>query len=171
MIERQKAVTVKGNSKTLIGPELKVGDKAPNFTVVKGLDVTKSLTDYQGKIKVIISTPSLDTGVCDALTRRFNEEAAKFHGNIVVLTISMDLPFAQTRFCTTAGIEKVETLSDHRDAGFGQAYGVLIKEIRLLNRAAFILDENDIIRYKEVQTEMSSPLNYEAALNALKTLV
>jgi len=138
MNERTGIITFKGNPLTLVGPELKVGDKAPAFTVVDNGLAPKTLADYSGKIKIISAVPSLDTPTCDTETRRFNQEAAGLPGNVVVLTISLDLPFAQSRWCGAAGIDKVVTLSDYRDRSFGNAYGVLIKELLLLGRAIFI---------------------------------
>lgn len=169
--ERTGVATLKGNPITLIGPELKVGDKAPDFKVNKNLMEQVSLADYAGKIKLISVVPSLDTGVCDAQTRRFNEEAAKLGDNVVVLTISVDLPFAQSRWCGAAGIDKVITLSDYKDRNFGQAYGVLIKEIQLDMRSIFVLDANDTIQYVEYLSEMTEHPNYENAVAAVQKLV
>ncbi|CAG7650794.1 thiol peroxidase [Paenibacillus allorhizosphaerae] len=163
--------TFKGNPITLIGPELKVGDKAPSFTISKNLLETASLSDYAGKVKLISVVPSLDTGVCDAQTRRFNEEAAKLGDNVVVLTISVDLPFAQSRWCGAAGIDKVVTLSDYKDRSFGKTYGVLIEEFQLDMRSIFVIDANDTIQYVEYLKEMTEHPNYEAAVEAVKKLV
>lgn len=165
-MERANGITVKGNGVTLIGPELKAGDSAPDFTVVdKGLQ-EKRLADFAGKVKIISVTPSLDTPVCDAQARRFNEEAVRLGEKVAVINISMDLPFAIGRFCTTAGIDNVETLSDHRDASFGNAYGVLIKELRLHARAIFVVDGSDKITYVEIVPEMIDNPNFDAALEA-----
>lgn len=130
-----------------------------------------SLKDYAGKVKLISVVPSVDTGTCDAQTRRFNVEADKLGDDVVILTISVDLPFAQSRFCGAAGIDKVVTLSDYKNRSFGHAYGVLIKEIQLDQRAIFIVDANDTVRYVEYLTEMSNHPDYEAALEALRALV
>lgn len=168
--ERSGAVTFLGKPVTLLGEEVKVGEKAPDFTV---LDVSLQpfvFSKTQGRVRVISSVPSLDTPTCDAQTRRFNEEASKF-SNVEILTISMDLPFAQKRFCQQAGIDNLKTLSDHRDASFGLAYGVLIKELRLDARAVFIVDTDDTVRYVEYVKEISNPPDYEAALKALRALV
>jgi thioredoxin-dependent peroxiredoxin len=165
--ERKNAVTLKGNPFTLIGPELKVGDKAPEFFVLAGDLSPVTLASSKGKTRLILSVPSLDTPVCDAETHRFNEEAAKAPG-VEVLVISVDLPFAQKRFCATAGIQNLKTLSDHRDVSFGKAFGTLIKELRLLSRAVFVVDANDKIQYVEYVKEVGSHPNYEAALSALK---
>ena len=165
-MERANAITVKGNGVTLIGPELKAGDSAPDFTVVdKGLQ-EKKLSDFAGKVKILSVTPSLDTPVCDAQARRFNDEASRLGEGVALINISMDLPFAIGRFCATAGIDNVETLSDHRDASFGSAYGVLIKELRLHTRAIFVVDAGDKITYVEIVPEMTDNPNFDAALEA-----
>lgn len=162
--------TFKGNPITLVGPQIKVGDKAPNFTVNKNLLTEATLADYAGKIKLISVVPSLDTGVCDQQTRRFNEEASKLGDNVVILTISVDLPFAQARWCGAAGVDKVETLSDYKTKSFGQAYGVLIQELQLLMRSIFVVDASDTVRYVEYLGEMTEHPNYEAAIAAVKAL-
>lgn len=169
--ERSGVATLKGNPLTLIGNEVKVGQQAPDFTVNKDLVTEVSLKDYAGKVKLISVVPSLDTGVCDAQTRRFNEEAAKLGDNVVILTISVDLPFAQSRWCGAAGIDKVVTLSDYKNVSFGEAYGVLIKEFRLLMRSIFVLDANDTVQYVEYLSEMTEHPNYEAAIEAVKKLI
>ena len=162
--ERQGAVTFKNNPITLIGPEIKVGDKAPDFQVTAGDLSTVTLQNFKGKTKLISVVPSLDTPVCDQQTRRFNEEAAKLPADLEVLTISMDLPFAQKRFCSTAGIAKVKTLSDYKSASFGQAWGTLIKELHLLTRSVFIVGPDDKVQYVEYVKEVTNHPNYEAAL-------
>ncbi|WP_342565520.1 thiol peroxidase [Paenibacillus sp. FSL R7-0345] len=169
--ERTGVAAFKGNPITLVGPELKVGDSAPDFTVSKNLLEDASLRDYAGKIKLISVVPSLDTGVCDAQTRRFNSEAAELGDDVVILTISTDLPFAQARWCGAAGIDRVITLSDHKDAAFGQAYGVLIKEFRLDMRSIFVIDKNDKLTYVEYLGEMTEHPNYDAAVAAVKELL
>jgi thiol peroxidase len=169
--ERTGAATLVGQPITLLGPELKAGDKAPGFKINKDLMTEASLSDYKGKVKLISVVPSLDTGVCDAQTRRFNQEAANLGENVVILTISVDLPFAQSRFCSIAGIDKVIALSDYKHHSFGQAYGVLIKELQLNQRAIFIIDADDTIRYVDYLKEMTDHPDYESALNALRELV
>lgn len=169
--ERTGVATFKGNPITLIGPEIKVGDKAPDFKVNKNLVEQVSLHEYDGKLKLISVVPSLDTGTCDAQTRRFNVEAGKLGDKVTVLTISVDLPFAQARWCGAAGIEHVVTLSDYKDTSFGEAYGVLIKEFRLLMRSIFIVDANNIVQYVEYLSEMTEPPNYDKAIEALTKLV
>ena len=171
MQERAGLVTMKGNPVTLIGPALKVGDKAPEFTVV-GNDLSQvSLESFRGKVCIISSVPSLDTPVCDMETRRFNSEASRLGDEVVVLTISMDLPFAQKRWCGAAGVDRVVTLSDHRDGSFGRAYGVLIKDLRLLARAVFVMDKEGRIKYLELVKEIASEPDYEAVLAAVAKLI
>ena len=167
MEERKGAATFKSNPLTLVGPEVKVGQKAPEFSVLAGDLSPVTLASSKGKTRLIISVPSLDTPVCDAETRRFNEEAAKLSG-VDVIVVSVDLPFAQGRFCQTAGIKNLKTVSDHRDTSFGHAYGTLIKELRLLSRAIFVVDPSDKVSYVEYVKEVTSHPNYDAALNALK---
>jgi thiol peroxidase len=169
--QRKGVATLKDNPITLLGPELKAGDAAPDFKVNKDLMTEVSLKDYAGKVKLISVVPSLDTGVCDAQTRRFNEEAAKLGDNVVVLTISVDLPFAQSRWCGAAGIDKVITLSDYKTKSFGLAYGVLIEELQLDMRSIFVIDTNDKITYVEYLKEMTNHPNYESAIAAVKALL
>lgn len=163
-------VTFINNPVTLVGEELKVGSKAPDFTVVDNGLGEKSWKDFAGKKVLISVVPSLDTGVCDAQTRRFNEESASFGDDVVVLTISMDLPFAQKRWCGANGIENVITLSDHRNATFGEAYGVLMKELRLLARSIFVINEAGEVTYTEYVPEGTNHPDYDKALEALKAL-
>ncbi len=169
--ERPGKVTSKGNPITLLGREVKVGDPAPNFQVVDTKMQPVNLAAFQGKFKVISSVGSLDTSVCDMETKRFNEEAGKLPGNVVILTISMDLPFAQARWCAAAGVEKVKTLSDYQGRSFGNAYGVLVKETKLLARAVFIVDDQDVVRYVELVPETTQEPDYDRVLNALRALL
>jgi thioredoxin-dependent peroxiredoxin len=169
--ERSGLVAFKGNPMTLLGTEVKVGDKAPDFKVVDNAMQPATLDSFRGKIKIVSSVPSLDTPVCDMETRRFNQEAGKMPDNVVVLTISMDLPFAQKRWCAAAGVEKVKTLSDFQGRSFGPAYGVLIKELQLLARAVFIVDDQDVVRYVEIVPEIAKEPDYERVLNAVRALV
>ena len=166
--EKPNAVTFKGNPLTLIGPDIKVGDKAPNFQVIARDLSPVTLDSSKGKVRLISVVPSLDTPVCDQQTRRFNEEAAKLPANVEVLTVSADLPFAQARFCGAANIDRVKTLSDHRELSFGQAYGVLIKELKLLTRSVFVVDAADRVQYVEIVKEVTNHPNYDAALAAVK---
>ncbi|MFD0716518.1 thiol peroxidase [Paenibacillus sp. GCM10027626] len=169
--ERTGVATLKGNPITLIGPALKKGDQAPDFQLSKSLVESASLKDFAGKVKLISVVPSIDTGVCDAQTRRFNEEAGKLGDNVVIITVSADLPFAQARWCGAAGVDKVVMLSDYKDNNFGKSYGVLIKELALDMRAIFVVDANDTIQYVEVLGEMTEHPNYEQALAAAQALV
>jgi len=165
--ERTGVVTFKGNPLTLIGPEITVGQKAPEFQIVAQDLSTVTLASSGGQTRLISVVPSLDTPICDAQTRRFNQEAAKLP-RVAILTISMDLPFAQKRWCGAAGIDKVQVLSDHRDASFGIAYGLLIKELRLLSRAIFVIDASGTVRYVEYVPEIAQHPNYDAALTAIQ---
>jgi len=169
--ERTGLVTFKGNPLTLLGQEVKVGDRAPNFQVVDKAMQRATLDSFKGKVKIITAVPSLDTPVCDAETHRFNEEAGKLPDKAVVLTISMDLPFAQARWCAAAGVDKVQTFSDFRDRSFGLAYGVLIKELKLLARSVFVVDDQDVIRYVELVPEVTQQPNYERVVNAARALL
>ena len=167
--ERQGAVKFKGNPLTLIGPEVKVGSKAPECQLLTQDLAPVALSSLKGKTLLISVTPSLDTPVCDAQVRRFNEEAAKLP-TVEVLNISMDLPFAQRRWCGAAGVNQVKVLSDHKDASFGKAFGTLIKELRLLTRAIFLVDAGGTVRYVEYVPEMTAHPNYDAALAAARQL-
>jgi thiol peroxidase len=170
MKERTGLITMRGNALTLIGNEVKAGEMAPDFVVLDNNLSPVKFSSFRGKICVVTSVPSLDTPVCEIETKRFNEEAGRLGPEVAVLTISMDLPFAQKRWCGAAGVTKVQTLSDHRDASFGMAYGVLIKELRLLARAVFLVDKGGKIQYLELVKEVSKEPDYEAVLNALKRL-
>jgi thiol peroxidase len=170
MKERKGVITMKGAPLTLAGNPVEIGDKAPDFKAVANDLSEVSLTSYHGKVLIIASVPSLDTPVCDLETRRFNQEVAAM-GGVVLLTISMDLPFAQKRWCGATGASTVVTLSDHRDASFGRAYGVLIKELRLLARAIFVVDREGIVRYTEIVKELTNEPDYHAALQTAKELL
>ncbi|MBH5318202.1 thiol peroxidase [Paenibacillus sp. GSMTC-2017] len=169
--ERTGVATLKGNPITLVGPELKVGDVAPDFKLNKSLTEIVSLQDYAGKVKLVSVVPSIDTGVCDAQTRRFNEAAAALGDNVIVLTVSVDTPFAQSRWCAAAGIDKVVMLSDYKENSFGESYGVLIKEFALDMRSIFVIDGANNIQYVEYLSEMTEHPNYEQAIEAAKALV
>jgi thiol peroxidase len=171
MSERTGIITFKGNPFTLLGPALKVGDKAPEFALVDNGLAPVTLASSAGRIRVISAVPSLDTPVCDTETRRFNQEAAGLPGDVLVLTVSLDLPFAQKRWCGAAGIDKVITLSDYRERSFGQNYGVLIKELLLLTRAIFVVDASDTIRYIQIVPEVTSEPDYAAVISAVKGLL
>jgi thiol peroxidase len=171
MGERTGIVTMKGNPLTLVGNEVTVGDKAPGFEVLDHNLSPVRFSSFGGKICMLSSVPSLDTPVCDVQTRRFNEEAGKLSEDVVILTISMDLPFAQKRWCGAAGVTRVQTLSDHRDAAFGMSYGVLIKELRLLARAIFLVDRDGTIQYVNLIKEITNEPDYDAVLSAVSKLV
>lgn len=161
-------ITFHGEPITILGTALEVGNAAPNFTVLSNDLKEVSLDDYKGEVKLISVVPSIDTGVCSQQTKRFNEEADKID-NVQILTISMDLPFAQGRWCAANGVKNIATLSDHRDADFGEKYGVLIKELRLLTRAIFVVDSDDKITYIEYVGEVTDHPDYDQALKALKS--
>jgi len=170
-MDTKNIATVKGNPVNLLGDRIEVGKKAPGFKVL-GPDLKEVASDsFKGKIRLIAAVPSLDTPVCDTEIKRFNDEAAKLSKDVVVIFISMDLPFAQKRFCEAYDINKVKTFSDHRAADFGLKYGVLIKELRLLSRAIFIIDKADTVRYAEYVRELGSHPDYDAALKALKGII
>lgn len=169
MEERTGVTCFKGNPVTLLGPELKVGDPAPDFQVVDNDLKPVSLADFKGKTKIICAVPSLDTPVCETEVRRFNQEAAQLPDSIVVLTISLDLPFAQKRWCGGAGIERVTTLSDYQERSFAQAYGVLIKELKLLSRSVFVIDGDDKISYIQHVAEITEEPDYAAVLAVAKS--
>lgn len=167
-MERTGVVTFQGNPLTLVGPALKTGDAAPGFTAVNGGLAPVSLSDFSGKTVLLSVVPSLDTPVCELQTVRFQAEAAKLRENVAVVTISMDLPFAQARFCSAHGADKIIVLSDYMTAAFGEAYGVLIKELRLLTRAIFVIGADGKIAYVEIVPEVTNHPDYDKALAAVK---
>ncbi len=164
-------VTFKNNPVTLLGKEVAVGDTAPGFTVLANDLSPVTLADSKGKVRLISVVPSIDTGVCSVQTRKFNEEASALGNDVEILTISVDLPFAQARWCAAEGIKNVQTLSDHRDLSFGEAYGVAIKELRLLARSIFVIDKDDKVAYVEYVSENTNHPNYENAIVAVKQLL
>lgn len=166
-MERTAATTLMGNPFTLLGPELKVGDKAPDFSALDNGLKPVDLAATGNGVRVFSVVPSLDTPVCDMQTKRFNEEAGKM-GDVTIYTVSMDLPFAQKRWCGAFGVDHVKMLSDHRDASFGMAFGTLVKELRILSRAIFVVDKNNVIRYVEYVGEVSQHPNYDAAIAAAR---
>jgi thiol peroxidase len=166
-MERPGATTLKGNPLTLIGPELTPGDAAPDFTATDGSLKPVTLKDTGNNVRIISVVPSLDTPVCDAQTKRFNEVAAQLP-NVDILTVSMDLPFAQKRWCGAFGVDNVKMLSDHKDGSFGEHYGTLIKELRIESRAIFVIDQNNKILHAEYVKEVADHPNYDAALNAVR---
>jgi thioredoxin-dependent peroxiredoxin len=170
MGERIGIVTMKGNPITLVGDEVNVGQKAPDFVAIDHNLAPVKFSSYRGKICILASVPSLDTPVCATETRKFNEEASRLSPDIVIVTISMDLPFAQKRWCGAEGITRIQTLSDHRDASFGTSYGVLIKELRLLARAVFLVDQKGVLQHVQLVKEIASEPNYKDVWHALKKL-
>jgi thioredoxin-dependent peroxiredoxin len=168
-MERPGATTLRGNPLTLVGPELKVGDKAPDFEAVdNGLKAVTLATTGNG-VRIFSVVPSLDTPVCDAQTKRFEEETGKLPG-VNIYTFSMDLPFAQKRWCGAMGVEHIQMVSDHRSGSFGQAYGTLIKDLRIHSRAIFVVDKDNVIRHVEYVKEVGDHPNYETALAAASAL-
>ena len=162
---------MKGNPLTLLGAEVKIGNPAPDFTALDNDLNPVKLSSYRGKVCIVSSVPSLDTPVCDMETRRFNTEAGKLGKDVAVLTVSMDLPFAQKRWCAAAGVENLTTLSDHRDAAFGNAWGLMIKELRLLARAVYVVDKEGVVRHAQLVKEIAEEPDYEAVLAAAKSLL
>ena len=170
MEKRKDVVTMGGDPVTLIGKEIKVGDKAPDFTALKNDLSPYSLKDAGEGVKIISVVPSLDTGVCELQTINFNETATEL-GNVTILTLSVDLPFAQGRFCSANSIDKVITLSDHKDLSFGMNYGFVIEELRLLSRGIVILDKDNMVKYVEYVKEVTDHPNYDKAIEELKKLI
>jgi thiol peroxidase len=160
---------MRGNPLTLLGPELKAGEKAPDFSAVDDGLKPVNLAGTGNAVRIFSVVPSLDTPVCDAQTKRFNEEAAKLPG-VQIFTISMDLPFAQKRWCGNYGVDKIKMLSDHRSGSFGEHYGTLIKDMRIESRAIFVLDTDDTIKHVEYVKEVADHPNYETALAAARSL-
>ncbi len=169
-VERTGVVGSRGKSLTLVGPGIKVGDKAPNFKALANDLSEVTLDTDKGKVRLYLSVASLDTGVCDTETKRFNQEVANFPGDVVVYTVSCDLPFAQKRWCGVSNVSNLKTVSDHRDVSFGAAYGTLIKETRWLCRAVFLVDKDGVVQYVEYVPEVGHEPNYDAALKAVKAL-
>ena len=168
-MERPGATTLKGNPLTLVGPELKTGDKAPEFEATDNGLQPVTLASTGQAVRIFSVVPSLDTPVCDAQTKRFNEEASRLPG-VEIYTVSMDLPFAQKRWCGAMGVDKVKMLSDHKSGSFGQSYGTLIKELRIESRAIFVVDRNNVVRHAEYVKEVADHPNYDTALAAARGL-
>jgi thiol peroxidase len=168
-MERPGATTMRGNPLTLIGPELHEGDKAPDFDVVSDTLQPVNLEKTGQSVRIFSVVPSLDTPVCDAQTRRFNEEATKLPG-VDIYTVSMDLPFAQKRWCGAYGIDKIKMLSDHKSGSFGEQYGTLIKELRIESRAIFVVDKDNKLRHIEYVKEVANHPDYDSALNVARSL-
>lgn len=170
MQERTGIVKFKGEPMTLLGPELKVGDDAPDVTLINNSLEAVELGSYKGKVVILAVVPSLDTGVCSMQTKRFNQEAADLGDDVEVVTVSMDLPFAQARWCGAEGVQRVTTLSDYKTHDFGKAYGLRIKELGLLTRAVLVVDPAGDIQYIEIVEEITDEPDYAAALAAAKAL-
>jgi thiol peroxidase len=172
MEKRANAVTFKGEPKTLVGPKLKAGDKAPDFEVLTGLDIV-TLAKTPAKARLFSVVPSLDTAVCSLQTKKFEEQIGAFKDNLSAYTVSLDLPFAQKRFCTAENITNMQTLSDVHNHSFGQNYGVLIEglPLPLLSRAVFVVDKSGKITYVEYVPEVTTHPNYDAAIAAVKAVV
>lgn len=169
--QKKGLVSAKGNPLTLLGPELKVGDTAPEFQVVDNNLNPVKLSDFKGKVVLLSVTPSVDTGICDLQAKRFNKMATEVSGDVVILNISVDLPFALARWCGATGSDKIKTLSDYQDWNFGLQYGLLIKETRLLARSVWIIDKKGVIQYIQMVPELPTEPNYEDAFQALKKVV
>ena len=170
-MERENLVTFKGGPLTLIGNEVSVGQTAPDFTAAANDLSPYKLSDDSGKVVVVSVVPSLDTPVCDTQTRKFNEAAASLGDNVVIVTVSVDLPFAQARWCGAAGVEQVKTVSDYNGVEFGTKYGLLIKELHLLTRAVLVVDQQGVIRYYQLVSEVTDEPDYDAALESVKKLL
>ena len=168
MEERKGIVTFKGQPVTLIGPQIRIGQQAPEATALSNDLAPVTLSSYKGRVCVVCTVPSLDTPVCDLETRKFNEQAVELGNDVQILVVSMDLPFAQGRWCAAEGVDRVVTLSDHREAAFGRAFGVLIKELRLLARAVFVIDRAGVVQYVQLVRELSEEPDYQVVLEAIK---
>ncbi len=167
----RQGMAIGPNEFKVVGDMLAIGDHAPDFKLTANNWSTKSLTDYSGKVKIFSIVPSLDTSVCSAQTHRFNKEATSLGQGVVVLTVSADLPYAQSRWCGAEGVDRVETLSDHKDMNFSTAYGVNVADIRICQRSAFVVDQNDTVQYVEYVHEIGNEVNFEAILSKAKSLV
>ena len=169
--ERQGLITFKGNPMTLVGQPVGIGAAAPDFRVVDNALQPVTLASSAGQIRLITVVPSLDTPVCDTMTRTFNQDAAQLPDHVAVYTISLDLPFAQKRWCGNAGIDRVKTLSDYQERSFALNYGLLIKELKLLARAVLVIDAKDRVSYLQIVPEVTAEPDYAAALAAVKALL
>ena len=170
MSDRKGAVTMKGNPLTLTGNELKVGQPAPEVTLTANDLSTVNLSSFKGKKTIVLTMPSLDTGICDKETRKFNEEAAKLGNDVKILAVTMDLPFAQKRWCGAAGVNNVLTLSDYKEAALGNSFGVLIKELKLLARTIFVIDSKGNVQYSQIVKEITTEPDYAAVLEAVNKI-
>jgi len=168
---REGAVTLKGNPITLLGAAVEANEDAPEFTALKDLVTSTSLSDSSGKVRVLLSVPSLDTPVCAIETKRFNDEAAKLGDDVLVQVISVDTPFAQSRWCGAEGVKNVQALSDFKNRDFGTKYGVEIEGLGIYARAAFVVDRQGVVVYSEYVPEVANEPNYEAILGAARAAV
>ena len=168
MTERAKAVTFKGKPLTLVGPEIRVGDQAPHFKLVGNDLADIECESFHGKVRVLSVAPSIDTPVCATQTRTFNKETVGLSKDVVVLSVSLDLPFALARFCGAEGIERVITASDYKYRTFGEAYGAYIRELGLLTRAVFVIDREQKIAHAEYVPEVTNEPGYAAVIEAVK---
>jgi thioredoxin-dependent peroxiredoxin len=168
-MERPAATTLRGNPFTVVGPELKTGDKAPDFKAVDDSLKPVDLATTGNTVRIFSVVPSLDTPVCDMQTKRFNEEAGKLP-DLKIYNVSMDLPFAQKRWCGAFGVDHIKMISDHRDGSFGEHYGTLIKDLRIMSRAIFVVDKDNVIRHVEYVKEVGDHPDYESALSVAKSL-
>lgn len=166
-----RTVSLHGKPLELAGKPLCIGDKAPSFTLLDNSLGAKTLEDFGSNVKLVVSLPSVDTPVCDIETRKFNTAAISLGNDVSIIVVSTDLPFAQKRFCATAGIDQAITLSDHKDCSFGNSYGVLIKDLRLLARTIFVVDKDNIVRYVQMVEEVGNEPDYDAAIEAVKDVV
>jgi thiol peroxidase len=171
MTERKGAVTLNGKPQTVLGETLKAGEKAPDFRLLADDLSVKTLKDFAGKPLLVSVVPSLDTGICDAQSRRFDQEALKLKDRVNFVTVSVDLPFAQKRWCNEAAAETMQFLSDHRDMNFGDAWGTHVKELRLEQRSVFVVDAGGVIRYAQYVPEIAQHPEYEEVLAALQKVV
>lgn len=171
MTERTGVATFGGTLVTLVGAEIKPGDKAPAFSVIAADKSVFTQDQLKGKATIICSIPSVDTGVCDRETRRFNEEAKTLGDWAQIVVVSCDLPFGLKRWCGAAGVENARLYSDHREVSFGRAFGTLMKELRILARAVFVTDKHGVVRYVEYVPESSNEPNYDRAVEAVKKLM
>ncbi len=171
MAKTSQTVTFKGNPLHLTGEEIKVGDPAPDFRVVDNELKPVRLTDLKGKIAVLVAVPSLDTPVCDLESQKFNQKAGQMGDTVRMLVLSMDLPFAQKRWCGAHDIKNIQTVSDYQDRSFGNAYGVLIQELQLLTRAIFIIDRNGLVQYRQIVKEITEEPDYDEAIRAIQKLI
>ena len=171
MTERQGAITFQGNPLTLLGNEIEVGSQAPEVELLANDLSPVKVSSFKGSVLILVTVPSLDTPVCDMEVKRFNKEAASLSEDVTIAAVSMDLPFAQARWCGAGGVDRVQTLSDHREAALGMSFGLLIKELRLLARAVLVIDREGVVQYVQIVKEVTEEPDYAPVLGAVKKLV